>query len=169
MSSAEPTPKKSTESYPQPPQIPRLLIDADALVAGAFSTTGASRLILRLGELAILDCIAPVQVREEAERNLRRKMPDALPAFHTLVERALTIVPDPSTDALVFFSAQAHPEDASILAAAVLNDCQYLITFNTRHYFPDKNTHVIVCAPGRFLQRLRQVVGVLAQAGAGGQ
>jgi predicted nucleic acid-binding protein len=133
MSNAESTPLKSTE---EAPPVPRLLIDADVLVAGAFSTTGASHLILRLGEFSILQCIAPVQVREEAERNIRYKLPEAVHTFRALVDHALEIFPDPSIDDVDRFADQAHPEDVSILTSAVLNNCQYLITFNTRHYYP---------------------------------
>jgi len=56
--------------------------------------------------------------------------------------------------------------DVSILAAAVLNDCQYLLTFNTRHYRPDANVPVTVLTPGKFVQRLRQAVGRLVESEA---
>jgi len=163
MSNVEPMPTKSMGLFPQPAQIPKVLIDADVLVASAFSTTGASHLILRLGELSILECLAPVQVKTEAERNLHYKMPDALPVFRALIQHALTIVPDPPAEAVAHFITQAHPKDASILAAAALNDCKYLLTFNTRHYRPDESAHMTVLTPARFLQRLRQVISQLAQ------
>ena len=146
------------------PRIPKLLIDADALVAGAFSTTGASHIILKLGELSILECVAPVQVREEAERNLRYKMPDALPLFRVLVSRAITIIADPSPTTVLRFAKQAHPEDVSILAAAALSGCEYLVTFNIRHYYPEADTPVAVISPGKFLQLLRHTVSRLVSA-----
>lgn len=133
------------------------------LVAGAFSTTGASHIILRLGGLSIIQCIAPLQVREEAERNLRYKMPEALPVFRTLTEHALTIVPDPAKEEAARFLTQAHPEDASILAAAMMNECQYLLTFNTRHYRPAASTSLSVLTPGKFLQQFRRAVSRLAE------
>jgi predicted nucleic acid-binding protein len=161
MSSVAPTPKPSTESKPR---TPRVLVDADALVAGAFSTTGASHLVLRLGELSILECLAPIQVKVEAERNLRYKLPAALPTFQALIQHALTFTPDPSAEEVARFLTQAHPEDASILASAMLNDCQYLVTFNTRHYYPDSSTPVTILTPGKFLQQLREAISQLAQS-----
>jgi len=144
-------------------------VDADALVAGAFSTSGASHLILRLGELSILECVAPVQVREEAERNLRYKLPEALGTFHRLVEQVIRIVPDPPAEIVARFAGQAHPEDVSILTSAVLNECQYLLTFNTRHYFPTKDAPLVVLTPAKFMQRLRQAISRLTQAESGEQ
>ena len=78
--------------------------------------------------------------------------------FPPLIQHALTIVSDPPAEAVAHFITQAHPKDASILAAAALNDCQYLLTFNTRHYHSDESAHVTVLTPARFLQRLRQVI-----------
>ncbi|MBI3760580.1 MAG: hypothetical protein HY260_01780 [Chloroflexi bacterium] len=90
-------------------------------------------------------------------------MPDALDMFRALIRQALTIVDDPPAEAVSRFLPQAHPEDAPILAAAALNDCPYLLTFNKRHYYPDKRTSVTVLTPGEFLQRLRAVIGQLVQ------
>ena len=134
-------------------------------MAGAFSLTGASHFVLKLGELTLLDCLALIQVREEAERNLRDKMPEALGTFRALVQNAITIVDDPSTEEVARFSTQAHSEDASILTAAVLNDCQYLLTFNTRHYHPNAGVPLTILTPGKFLQRLRETLGLLAHSG----
>ena len=84
------------------PPKPRVFVDADVLFAGAASPSqyGASLLILRLGELTLIDAVASEQVVTEAERNLTAKMPHALPLFRLLVECALTVVPNPSADDL---------------------------------------------------------------------
>ncbi len=65
-------------------------MDADALFAGAASVSGASHVILQLGELGIVEVGVPDQARIEAERNLRVKLPAALPAFRTLVDACTT-------------------------------------------------------------------------------
>jgi len=99
----------------------------------------------------------------EAERNLRSKLPSALSDFRALSQYALKFMPDPPLDIVAQFVTQAHPEDAPILAAAVLNGCHYLLTFNIRHYRPNASISVVVLTPAKFLQRLRQVISWLAQ------
>lgn len=68
----------------------RVFIDADVLFASAASPSehGASLLILRLGELTLIEAVTSEQVIAEAERNLPAKMPAALPTFRALVARA---------------------------------------------------------------------------------
>ena len=60
---------------------PRVFIDTDVLIAGSYSTTGASYIILHLSDLTIIEGLISQQVRVEAERNLQDKLPNALPIF----------------------------------------------------------------------------------------
>jgi len=137
------------------PAKPRVFIDADVLIAGAASTTGASYILLHLSDLTLIEGIISQQVKVEAERNLRAKLPQALPAFRLLVESAVKVVEDPPEDQLVPLQGQAHAEDLPLLAAALLHGCHYLVTFNVKHYYP-KGKKIIVLRPGEFLSRLRQ-------------
>ena len=54
---------------------PKLLVDADVLIAGSVSTSGASHIILQLSKLTIIECITSKQAQTEAERNLMEKLP----------------------------------------------------------------------------------------------
>ena len=130
-------------------------------MAGAFSTTGASHLILRLSELTLIEGLISVQIKTEAERNLRYKLPTALSRFQVLVQHALTLVDDPSAQAVNQFVGQAHPEDAAILTAAILNGCQYLVTFNGRHYHPASEIPLAIITPGKLIQQIRKVLSQL--------
>lgn len=134
---------------------PRVFVDANVLIAGSASTTGASFILLQLCELTIIEGVISDQVRTEAERNLRGKLPQALPAFRVLIESALKRVKDPRLEDLERFRGQADAKDLPILVAAVLNGCDYLITFNVKDYHPDPE-NIVVQTPGEFLQRLRQ-------------
>ena len=134
---------------------PRVFIDADVLIAGTASTTGASYILLHLSDLTLIEGIISQQVKAEAERNLQAKLPQALPAFRLLVESAVKVVEDPSEDQLVALQGQAHAEDLPLLAAALLHHCHYLVTFNVKHYSPKSET-ILVLRPGEFLARLRQ-------------
>ncbi len=137
------------------PVKPRLFVDADVLIAASASTTGASHVLLRLSDLTVIQCIISKQVTIEAERNLQRKLPQALPLFRLLIASAVEQVDDPSAADLLPFAAHAETKDVPILAAACLHNCHYLVTFNVRHFFPPTQT-ITVLRPGEFLLRLRE-------------
>lgn len=129
-------------------------MDADALFAGAASVSGASHVILQLGELGIIEVGVPEQARAEAERNLAAKLPAALPAFRTLMDACtvpLGMAPQAASGRLARAGA-AHPKDAPILAAGLAADCRWLVTFNVRDFPTDR---IRVSEPGPFLEALR--------------
>lgn len=132
----------------------RVCLDADVLFAGAASVTGASHALLQLGELGVIDVRVAQQALDEAERNLRAKLPAALPAYRTLVSLCTMPIPMPSPTAATRLarSGDADPKDAPILAAALAAHCRWLVTFNVRDY----PTHRIrVTEPGAFIEELR--------------
>ena len=136
---------------------PRVFIDADVLIAGSSSTTGASHIILHLSDLTIIEGLVSQQVRREAERNLQDKLPKALTNFRKLINSAVEVVFDPSASAIAPFINQADTNDVPILAAACIHKCHYLLTFNVKHYHPEAGT-ITVLRPGEFLLKLRQQV-----------
>jgi predicted nucleic acid-binding protein len=144
------------------PRRPRVFVDSDVLFAGAASasTHGASLMILRLAEVTLIEAVASEQVLVEVERNLAAKLPAALTAYRLLAERCLKIVPVPRLEELEPFNGLADRKDQSILAAAVLNQCPWLVTFNVRHFRPG-HPDVVVAPPGEFIQRVRHLLSAL--------
>lgn len=142
----------------------RICLDADALFAGAASVTGASHVVLQLGELGIIEVGLPDQARAEAERNLAFKLPAALPAFRTLVNaccQPLSMAPAEASIVLTD-AGEADPKDAPILASALAAGCSWLVTFNVRDY---RTARIRVSEPGPFLEALRaQLVGLGGQS-----
>lgn len=132
----------------------RVCLDADALFAGAASVTGASHVVLQLGELGIIEVGVPEQARIEAERNLAQKLPAALPAFRTLFDLSCTLLPMASAEVTADLAkaGEADPKDAPILASALAAGCRWLITFNLRDF---RTSGIRVSEPGGFLQALR--------------
>lgn len=141
---------------------PRVFIDADVLIAGAASTTGASHVVLRLSELGLIDGIVSSRVVREAERNIERKLPAALPAFRALVAAACQRIGDPIGAEVAAFQEEADPKDVPILAAAVKADCRWLLTFNTRDFRP-VSSQLSVAEPGVFVEALRRVLEDIAE------
>lgn len=145
----------------RPRQRPRLLlrvcVDADVLFAGSASTSGASHVVLQLGELGIIEVRVAEQARIEAERNLLDKLPAALPAFRTLLD-ACTAPISMAAPAAARRLARAHEadaKDAPILAAAIADECHWLLTFNVRDY---RTGRLRVSQPGPFLEELRALL-----------
>ena len=132
-----------------------IFCDADVLIAGAASTTGASHILLRLAELTLVKCLTSQYAVNEAERNLSAKLPAALAPFKLILKAAVTIVPPPSSSASQRVTGQAHAKDVPILAAAVANEADFLATFNVRHFHPRKLAPLIR-RPGELVAHVRR-------------
>ncbi len=116
---------------------PRVYIDSDVLLAAALSTRGASHIIVKLSELTLVEGVISEAVQMEVERNLRAKLPAALPAYRALVQSAkLQVVPWPTVEKLETYRGQADNKGLPYLAAACLAGCQYLVTHNAKDYAP---------------------------------
>lgn len=150
----------------EPPR-PRVFVDADVLFAGAASPSehGASLVLLKLGEITLIDAVTSVQAVTEVERNLARKLPAALPVLRLLVSRSLRVVSDPSPSDLLAYAGLADPKDLPILVAAYREACPYLVTFNLRHFQPGLPS-VTVIRPGTFVARVRESMAHLMTAAA---
>jgi len=153
----------STKSTTADPAKLRVFFDADVLIAGSASKThsSASYILLQLAELTLIEGLICPYVREEAERNLKGKLPQGLPVFKALLQAALREVPDPPKASLSRWAGRADPKDLPVLVAAVLNDCRYLVTFNTKDY-PDPPEPLEVVEPGELVRRIRAHLAELA-------
>ena len=98
------------------------------------------------------------------ERNLTEKLPSKLPELHLILSRCLQVVPDPAPQELHTYRGQADPKDLPILVAALREGYRFLLTFNTRHYFPATDT-IAVQRPGEFLTTIRSVLTRLTSEG----
>lgn len=138
------------------PNKPRVLVDADVLLAACASPSeqGASLVILRLAEITLIEALTPEQAICEVRRNLTAKLPQALPTFEAIVSRCLQVVPDPSRERLARYAGLAHHDDLPILVAAALARCPWLVTFNVRHFQPGC-PEVMVVRPGEFVLLVR--------------
>lgn len=145
---------------------PRVYWDADALIAGTHSPTGAAGVLLLAAENKKFVAIVAPQVLEEARRNLGKKLPQSLPAFDALLTRvAFEQVAQPEAEQR---NAHLHLADASDVAhvtAAHLAGAAYLVTFNLRHYRCEpiaRELGIRVLVPGDLLKTLRDL-GTLPQ------
>jgi predicted nucleic acid-binding protein len=136
--------------------VPKVFIDADVLFAGAVSPSeyGASLMILRLAEITLIQAITSEQVITEVQRNMNRKFPQALSTLMYLIDRCVDIKASPQKIELKEFVGLADAKDLPILVAALRENCNWLVTFNIRHFKPG-HPDISVLTPGDFLLKIR--------------
>lgn len=139
----------------------KIFFDADTLIAGSASQTGASFLLLQLCEIRVLIGLTCRQVVAECRRNLVKKLPQAEPIFDEIVKHALEIKKNPTPDEQNTYRHMAHPKDLPILASAIKSGADYLVTLNTKHYFPVREHNLTVLQPGEMLQKIRLMLSHL--------
>ena len=139
---------------------PRVFFDSSVVIAGAFSATGASYILLQLASLTLLEGRISAEVRSEVMRNVTAKLPAALPYLRVLFDSAFVEGAALTDDQLRAVAAYAHPKDQPILASAVAQNCRYLVTLNEKDFRPPSPL-IAVVRPGALLQMLRtQLAGL---------
>ncbi len=141
---------------------PRVFLDASVLFAAAASATGASRAIIVLAEIGLIRVVVSLQVLEEAERNLSRKAPKALPFYRQVIASlGLEIVGEPTPDKVVECAEVIEAKDAPILAAAMEAKPDRLVTLNTKHFVVPEViafSKLTIQTPGEFMQGIRKIL-----------
>jgi len=135
--------------------------DANILIAAAGSPQGASRAILNLAEMGLIQLVVSRQVLLETERNLRRKLPDGLPLVaEWLSYLSLKIVDDPLPERYQRWVSIIEEKDAPILAAAVDAEVDYFVTLNTRDFTPEvmNAAGLTILTPSQFIERVRDIL-----------
>ena len=128
-------------------------LDADVLIAGLLSTSGASHAILVLGEMGLLSLVLPSAAVEEVRRNLGRLLPEAIPGFERFLDAVAVRVHSPTTADVGEAAAFAHAKDVPVLAAAIGARAGILVTHNVRHF--QSGTGVRILRPRAFVEEVR--------------
>ncbi len=139
----------------------RVFVDANILIAGADSRSGASNAVLKMAELGLFQLVVCKQVLDEAERNLRKKLPRALPNFAALMARLrLEILPDPTPEQVKPWHEIIPTDDAPILCVAVACGVDRFITLNTKDFTPAvaEQSGLTILTPAQFVEEIRLLV-----------
>lgn len=138
----------------------RIFADANILIAGADSKTGASNAVIKLAEIGLCRLVVSHQVLEEAERNLRNKLPRALTNFEAQIRQlALEVVPDPSPQEAAKWEHIIEAKDAPILAAAVIAQVDpYYIKYEALYTICCRAEWVLIKTPSEFIQSIRTII-----------
>lgn len=139
----------------------RVFVDANVLIAGTDSQSGASNAVLKMAEVGLFQLVVSTQVLDEAERNLRKKLPRALPNFAAQMARLrLEILPDPAVEQVRPWEAIIEAQDAPILCAAVGSGVDRFITLNTKDFTQEVavQSGTIIETPAEFVEEIRRLI-----------
>ncbi len=138
-----------------------IFADSSILIAGAASSTGASRVVLTMAEIGLYKLLISEQVLEECQRNLSKKIPKAIPIFRDLINNInVEILPNPSLEEFSTYINIIEAKDAPILAAALLAKTDRLLSLNTKDFTPEvgDKTGIIIQTPSQFIQDIRSII-----------
>ena len=144
-------------------QRPKVFLDTSALIAGIASSRGAARAVLQLAEIGLIEVIVSRQVIVEADRNIEEKLPEMLNEYRKFIEiLAPVLVDDPQQKDVKRFLTVINPDDAPILASAVISDADFLITWDRKHFIGKNiriHSNLKIVTPDEFLKYFREYVG----------
>lgn len=143
-------------------KLPRVFFDTSVVIAGSFSSKGASYILMQLAGLTMLDGRVSADVRMEAERNITAKLPVALPAVRLLFRDVLKEGPALLQEQIDSVALYADTKDVVILAAAVTQECHFLVTLNEKDFWPP-TTMIKVMRPGDLLRTIRSLITQLVE------
>lgn len=134
----------------------RVFIDTSVIIAGLFSSTGASAAILDLCESEMLEMVVNKQVLTEADRNFEKRFPCLAQEFRNFLKNANpTLVADPTSEEIRTAQKLINSKDSSILAAALRENVNFLITLDN-HFLAIKEKMVIkIVSPAEFIKKFR--------------
>lgn len=139
----------------------RIFADSSVIIAGAFSRTDASRAVLSMAEAGLFQLVVSRQVLDESERNLRNKLPAGLVTFTQLLTNTnLLVIDDPPTTETARWLDQIEAKDAPILAVAVLEKVDRLLTLNPKDFTPQVAavSGLTIQLPSEFVREIRSIV-----------
>lgn len=139
----------------------RIFADTNVLIAGADSRSGASRAVLMMAEIGLIQLVVSHQVLNEAERNIRKKLPRALPNFaEQMAYLNLEVHADPSREEAARWESVIEPKDAAILAVAVAAKVNRILSLNTKDFTQEVAAAcgIPIQTPAHFVQNIRTII-----------
>jgi predicted nucleic acid-binding protein len=136
----------------------KVFLDSNVLLSGLFSDKGAPRIILDLLtlNLPILSGVTGRYNLIEVERNLKKKMPEAMPLYQKYLPRLrLEIVEMPSQATVVSMTGAIAEKDVPVLASAIACGAEYLITGDKKDFAKLRNVkkyNLEIVSPSEFIE-----------------
>jgi predicted nucleic acid-binding protein len=132
-------------------------VDADVLIAGLLSRTGASHATLVLGELGLLRLVLPEAAVVEVRRNLAAKLPEAAPLFEEFLRVVSVQIQRPTAHDRERARELADAKDVPSLTAAIGGGARILVTHDIRHFRSGDGVRVV--RPRTLIEEARAWMG----------
>ena len=138
----------------------KIFIDSNVLLSGIFSDKGAPRIILDLLtlKLPMLSGATGQYNLMEVERNLQKKMPEALTLWHEYLSRlGIEIVALPSRETVQKMAGVIAEKDIPVLASAMASGADYLITGDQKDFSgvrSDETFTMTIMNPSEFIEKV---------------
>jgi predicted nucleic acid-binding protein len=140
-----------------------IFFDANVLIAGSFSQSGALFLLLQLCELGLLEGFTCKQAIDECREAIREKLSKAEPIFEKIIANSVEVLSNSTWSEMNELKDMAHRKDLQILPVALTAGANYLVTFDTEDFHPDPKLGLIVCKPGKLLRQIQSKLTELAE------
>jgi len=134
----------------------RVFLDANVLFTAAHNLKGKAALVIALGSEGLLQLATSRYAREEATRNLERKLPTCLPDFERQ-QQAILLVPDqPSLPCPTDLAEKDRP----IFRAAIGCQANVLLTGDLRDFgflmnAPERSDGLLIQTVADFLNAFK--------------
>jgi predicted nucleic acid-binding protein len=115
----------------------KIFLDSNVILSGLFSDKGAPRVILDLLSLGLPQLAGATGKYNiiEIERNLTKKMPEALPVYRKYLPLLnLDIIPFPSSREIAKLSGTTSQKDIPVLASAIDGNVDFLVTGDRKDF-----------------------------------
>lgn len=138
----------------------KLFIDASVFIAASASKEGGSAALFKIYLKAPFTPVTTQVVLNESELNIKAKLgEETLLSFYKLITQIpLVLLPTPTLTERMKYRDIIHQKDAHVLAAALLGNCDCLITLDRKHFITTKihqaKLPIKILTPGDFLKSL---------------
>ncbi len=138
----------------------KVFLDSNVLLSGLFSDKGAPRIILDLLTLRLPMLTGSTGRYNllEVERNLKKKMPRALPLYRRYLPKlGLEVVPLPSQKTVETMTGATAEKDVPVLASAMACSADYLITGDKKDFDRLKGAgtyNLTIVSPAEFIEKV---------------
>lgn len=138
-----------------------VLLDSSVIISACYSFTGASALIIDLCIRGILKGYITNHIIEETRKNTTEKMGlKYKEVFERILKKAnFILLSDPSITQLSIAEKAIASKDLPILASALSNDINYLITHDKKDFISKKikgfDFDFEIMIPGKFIMLCR--------------
>jgi len=133
----------------------KVFLDSNVIISGLLSDKGAPRVILDLLclGLPILAGATGEYNIIEIERNLTKKMPEALPVYKKYLPLMdLNVIPLPSPGEIKKLSGTIADKDVPVLASAINGNVDFLVTGDKKGFIRLKGKYPFrIVSPAEFL------------------